>query len=65
MKRAIISTGKYLILLLIGNSIGFWLFPDRFNLFNVICCTAGSLLGIFIVDLIDEKKKEKNKKLHF
>jgi len=65
MKKSIIVTMKYLIIFIISAILLFHFFPERFHLFNVICCTFGSLLGIFLVNLIEEKKKERNKKLHF
>lgn len=65
MKRALITTGIFLLFYVILTIIVFRFIPDKFNWINVISSIFGSLLGIFIVRLIEEKKKEKNKKLHF
>jgi hypothetical protein len=65
MKKAIISMWKYVLLLAVADAIGFYFFPDRFHLYTVIPTNLGALIGLFLVNLREEKKKEKNKKLHF
>jgi hypothetical protein len=65
MKKAIISTSKYAVLLILANIIGYYFFPDKFTLLNIFSCNGGAILGTFIVNYRYEKKKEKSNELHF